>query len=310
MKRKFLLPLILVFSMLFGSGFVAYASDSTESPSNYGNIFNAYYPDTCEVVIGDLGFGVNAKDNARGTGFILYSEESVHTRFTDPTPNRNNAENFIAVRFRGGKWQYDNGRVYTSFEPRESDILIAAVNFSRDRVYLLQGVDSEYRGVQLGYASGNIRIRVNRWNNRRNIGEFQVFGDTLFKFCPGGPTPTPSPTATNTSVPPTATNTPEPTATNTPIPPTATNTPVPTATNTPVPGSDRNQYAGAHRNQYAGTSDRNQHAGAHRNQYAGTSDRNQHTGSDRNQHAGTSDRNQHAGAHRNQYASTGTRGLH
>jgi uncharacterized protein YjiK len=46
----------------------------------------------------------------------------------------------------------------------------------------------------------------------------------------------PTPTATNTPVPPTATNTPLPTATNTPVPPTATNTPVPpTATNTPLP---------------------------------------------------------------------------
>ena len=45
----------------------------------------------------------------------------------------------------------------------------------------------------------------------------------------------PAPTATNTPVPPTATNTPSPTATNTPTHSAATNTPSPTATNTPVP---------------------------------------------------------------------------
>ncbi|MCP4415748.1 MAG: hypothetical protein GY805_03945 [Chloroflexi bacterium] len=54
------------------------------------------------------------------------------------------------------------------------------------------------------------------------------------------PTMPAAPTATNTAVPPTATNSPEPTATNTAVPPTATNSPEPTATNTAVPPTATN----------------------------------------------------------------------
>ena len=72
-------------------------------------------------------------------------------------------------------------------------------------------------------------------NDNANLDGGSLDGWSL-EVCTVGPVPT----ATNTPIPPTATNTPTPGPTDTPVPPTATatNTPVPTATNTPVPGGD------------------------------------------------------------------------
>ena len=61
-----------------------------------------------QKTLGATGNGVAAKDNATGTGYILYSEESVHTRFAAVPPHAANADHLIAVKLVGGQWHYDN----------------------------------------------------------------------------------------------------------------------------------------------------------------------------------------------------------
>ncbi|MEN6407242.1 MAG: hypothetical protein ABFC77_12320 [Thermoguttaceae bacterium] len=82
------------------------------------------------VALGAVNRGVAAQDSATGTGFILYSVESLGTRFSANPPYTDNSDYLIAVKYTGGQWYYDNNSNYVAFTPRASDVLIAAVDFS------------------------------------------------------------------------------------------------------------------------------------------------------------------------------------
>lgn len=58
----------------------------------------------------------------------MYTEENVFTRFTTPTPNALNSEDFIAVCYNSGQWFYDdNNGCDNPFTPVSTDVLIANV---------------------------------------------------------------------------------------------------------------------------------------------------------------------------------------
>lgn len=78
--------------------------------------------------------GVAAQDGASGSGYIMYSAQRVHTRFSSSVPHADNAHNYIAVRYSGGSWQYDNNNVWVNFTPVSTDTLVATVNFTSDTV--------------------------------------------------------------------------------------------------------------------------------------------------------------------------------
>jgi RHS repeat-associated protein len=116
------------------------------------------------VSAGTLGFGVAAQDAATGTGYLMYSQESVHTRFAPNGPNvPQNADHFICVRYQNGQWEYDNNVSYFSFTPLESDVLVAEVDFANDTVRPLVGVGIDhpwmYTGRQLDAETGLFQYR-------------------------------------------------------------------------------------------------------------------------------------------------------
>ena len=141
-------------------------------------------PDSVDPIdVTPLNRGVAVTDNASGSGFLMYTAESVHTRFGNL--NRFNADHIVGVRFSNGQWQYNTNSAWQSFTPRSSDILLASVDFSADTVVSLEGTDTSFNGIASGYVSGDLTYIANQWNGSPNAGEFGVTGTS---FVPNDPT--------------------------------------------------------------------------------------------------------------------------
>jgi hypothetical protein len=120
-----------------------------------------------------------------GSCYLLYSAESVHTRFAANPPHGDNADHFICVKYVSGQWKYDNNIDYYAFTPEEGDILMASINFDTDVITSLQGQDSTQYGIAKGYDSGNLGYVANLWNGGSNSGEFTVTGTSYTLKIPG-----------------------------------------------------------------------------------------------------------------------------
>jgi hypothetical protein len=128
---------------------------------------------------GPLGRGIGGIETATGDGFIMYSEESIHTRFSASPPNSYQADHFVAVRSNGGTWEYDNNSSYVAFTPVASDLLVAAVDFSADTVTMLSGTSNVVNGIAYGYQSGDLIVIPGMWNGGPNPGEFGLDGSYI-----------------------------------------------------------------------------------------------------------------------------------
>jgi RHS repeat-associated protein len=139
-----------------------------------------------EQLAGALRYGINCYDSATGTGYLMYSEESVHERFSAYPPDANNADHFICVKYVSGQWKYDTGSspYYYTFTPRTSDVLVAAINYTSDTITSLQGTNTSEYGIDKGYASGDLSYLADRWNGQVNDGEFSVQVACVGKGCP------------------------------------------------------------------------------------------------------------------------------
>ena len=135
---------------------------------------------TINIALGDLRNGIAAHDQRTGGGYIMYSEESVHTRFADNPPSAWQADHLIAVVFDGGEWKVDRNK-YTlvPFTPLASDHLVASVDFGADVVTHLVGVNTAVEGINAGYVSGDLVITAEMWAGSPNEGEFGLEGTTL-----------------------------------------------------------------------------------------------------------------------------------
>ncbi len=148
--------------------------------------------------IGILGNGVAATDNRTGTGFLMYSVESVHARFAS-APHPYNANHVIAVVYDVGTntWQYDNNLALHAFAPASTDVLIATVDFAADTIVSLQGQQGDENGIAKGYEVGDLVFTPNIWGGVANPGEFSIAGTY---FTPWSVDPNTPPVATDGSV--------------------------------------------------------------------------------------------------------------
>jgi hypothetical protein len=119
---------------------------------------------------------VACQDNATGTGYLMYSEEDVATRFAANPPAANNASHFVCVKYDSGQWKYDNDQAYYNFTSEPSDVLAAAVNYDTDTVTTLQGTNTTEYGIAKGYATGNLNYYADLYYGIFNDGEFTVGG--------------------------------------------------------------------------------------------------------------------------------------
>ncbi|MBB6428681.1 flagellin [Algisphaera agarilytica] len=95
-------------------------------------------PGAPSIELGNLGRAVTATDDRTGTGYILYSEESVHTRFGS-LPHEYNADHLISVVYEGGQFYFDDNHNLRAFTPRDSDVIIAEVDYTNDTIRGLAG---------------------------------------------------------------------------------------------------------------------------------------------------------------------------
>lgn len=139
------------------------------------------------TAIGDLGRGIAVADDAVGSGYIMYSEESVFDRFAANPPLANNSQHLIAVQYDDGTWTYSDNWQWISFSPIATDRLLAEIDFDVDMSTSLEGASGSSHGITLGYAEADLTFAANMWNNKYNAGEFMVTG-TFFDDAIGGPT--------------------------------------------------------------------------------------------------------------------------
>ncbi len=123
--------------------------------------------------------GVAAQYGASGTGYIMYSDRSVHDRFSSNPPHSDNADHFIAVIYDGSNWNYDDDTAYHTFTPKNSDVLVAEVDFDADTVTNLEGQDSTVNGIKYGYHDGDLTFYPNQWGGSSDTGEFDITGNYL-----------------------------------------------------------------------------------------------------------------------------------
>ena len=147
--------------------------------------------------LSSIGNGVAVNDNATGSGWILWTEQNVFSRFS-PSPYPQNSDHLIAVQFKNGQWYFDNNNGLIPFVPANSDCLIAEVNFDSDTVTLLRDTDNVIQGINSGYDSGDLSIVANQWANQFNAGEFGVAGNGIYKT--GGSASPTNPVSVNNSI--------------------------------------------------------------------------------------------------------------
>jgi len=127
-------------------------------------------------LVGNLGSGIACNDGAGGTGFIMYSQQNVHTRFAANKVHPKNADHFVCVRYNEG-WKYDTNNKWIDFSPADSDILVATADFANDKVSALQGSSGMYQNMKHGYATGDLKFEANKWDPIKYAkGEFTVAG--------------------------------------------------------------------------------------------------------------------------------------
>ena len=135
---------------------------------------------TINIALGDLNQGIAAHDQRTGPGYIMYSEESIHTRFTDNPPSAWNADHLIAVVFDNGVWKIDRNKYFlVPFTPLSSDHLLASVDFGTNELTHLLGVNTVVEGINAGIVSGDLVITPEMWGGSPNEGEFGVTGTTV-----------------------------------------------------------------------------------------------------------------------------------
>jgi YD repeat-containing protein len=148
---------------------------ATETTYYVGGIYEA--GEKLPVDVTPVNGGVLAQDAASGTGYLMYSAESVQTRF-DPPPPGAAAEHFIAVIYDGA-WKYDSNSAYYTFTPTNTDVLVADVDLSANTVSDLAWQRGMYYGVAYGYAGGDLAFEAEMFGGETSPGEFQVTGSYL-----------------------------------------------------------------------------------------------------------------------------------
>ena len=131
------------------------------------------------ISLGTLGGGVRGVDSATGTGYLMYTVESVVTRFAANPLSTSAARNLVIVRWNAvtSKWQYCNDSAFYDFERELTDVLLAELDFSADTATLLAGrFGLVGDGMTAGYITSDLTVTPNRYNGGSNSGEFELGG--------------------------------------------------------------------------------------------------------------------------------------
>eukprot|EP00933_Yihiella_yeosuensis_P002581 TRINITY_DN1043_c0_g2_i2.p1 TRINITY_DN1043_c0_g2~~TRINITY_DN1043_c0_g2_i2.p1 ORF type:complete len:942 (-),score=133.47 TRINITY_DN1043_c0_g2_i2:59-2884(-) len=151
--------------------------------------------------------GLSCTDNNNGTGYIMYTSQDVNSRWNRDTSQldfrKHSAKNFVCVRYANKSWQYDcnwadeadriSNASWYEFVPASTDVLVAQVDFTQDRVVsLMNNHMGTMNGLQLGFQKGDLAFFANQWasgpsaNARvvNDTGEFRITGSYIFAHVP------------------------------------------------------------------------------------------------------------------------------
>ncbi|MFK7817757.1 MAG: Ig-like domain-containing protein, partial [Planctomycetaceae bacterium] len=128
--------------------------------------------------VGEIKSGIAVSDDASGTGYVLFSDVDVQTRFSPP-PVIANSDHLIAVRYEGGQWQYNDNEDWHDFNPAATDRLLAELDFDADTITSYQCIAGSVNGISHGYANDDLTLTANLWNDDFNTGEFTISGTTF-----------------------------------------------------------------------------------------------------------------------------------
>ncbi|TWT89274.1 PKD domain-containing protein [Neorhodopirellula pilleata] len=176
----------------FISGDLTFFADRWDGQTNDGEftIAGTFFEIPTQSIIsvdpGPVNFGIAVQDNATGTGFLMFSAQSVHARFINFPPHQNNSDHLIAVRLISGVWQYNSNIQWVSFTPESDDRLLASVDFDADTATSLLGVSGSLGGIEQGYVAGDLVFLANVWDAQANMGEFTVQGSYFEVEASGG----------------------------------------------------------------------------------------------------------------------------
>ncbi|CAA6689513.1 MULTISPECIES: DNRLRE domain-containing protein [unclassified Lentimonas] len=126
-----------------------------------------------DIDVAPLDNGIAGTVNRYGTGYIMYTQSTVISRFN---LRSGNASYLIAVVYTDGQWYIDNGNSLVAFTPEPSDVLLATVDFRNDIVSPLTGLDGFRHGMRAGYLDGDLVFIPNEWAGAAADGQFDVTG--------------------------------------------------------------------------------------------------------------------------------------
>ena len=126
-----------------------------------------------------------------GTGYILFSEQNVFSRFVGSPPlsfsGNVNSQHMVAVRLNGADWEYSNGSDrWVQFFPVLSDRLIAEVDFDFGTINSLEysfgtvGGPVGSGGINQGFAGTDLEFNGNQFGLSFSPGDFLITG-TFFE---------------------------------------------------------------------------------------------------------------------------------
>ncbi|MCA9175738.1 MAG: peroxidase family protein [Planctomycetales bacterium] len=149
-----------------------------------GNAFQRLTPPDVRE-LGQLNMGLAANDDAVGEAHVLYSVESIFSRFAHSSAMiTSNSEHLLVVFHRDGQWYYDMNGMTRPFEPRPSDVILADIDYTNDTIVGLAGNISDRHGIVAGYVYGDMAFYANLYGGAFNAGEFKVTGSYFSTLAP------------------------------------------------------------------------------------------------------------------------------
>lgn len=128
--------------------------------------------------VGSVGAGIAARDDATGLGYLMYSATALAERMP-LVETADTADQLVAVVYDEAtdSWYYDTDTALVAFTPEATDVLLAAVDFSTDKVTDLKGTFVRVGGVVAGYVDGNLAFHADQFDGMADDGEFGVDGN-------------------------------------------------------------------------------------------------------------------------------------
>ena len=163
---------------------ITFEANSWRSSYNFGEfgITGTFFKatETLTFEIGDPKYGIAVDDAATGTGYMMYSESLLSSRFSANPLFSQTSTNLVAVRFSGGNWEYNDNYNWHSFTIQEYDRLLAEIDFDADSISSLVGTEGLINGMESGFTGSDLTFTADSWRGSANDGEFEVSG-TFFE---------------------------------------------------------------------------------------------------------------------------------